>query len=146
MNTKIMQEESQKAENSLHCGDEGFKYLTFWIDNQLYGIYVSDVIQIVSYQKITQVPDYPDYAKGIISIRGIVVPIIDIRTRFNKLPMPNVDKSCIIITSMNGIFVGFLVDSLNEVTEITGNYVSKPPQISNNYTYTYLNSIVKAQR
>jgi chemotaxis signal transduction protein len=47
---------------------------------------------------------------------------------------------------MNGIFVGFLVDSLNEVTEITGNYVSKPPQISNNYTCTYLNSIVKAQR
>lgn len=133
-----------KGENSNSYSELNHKYLTFWIDNQLYGISVYNVIQIVSFGKITQVPNFPEYAKGIINIRGVIVPIIDIRIRFNKQERSENQKSCIIITSINVDFAGFLVDSLNEVTGIERKYITQLPKLSNN-TCTYLNGIAKTE-
>ena len=60
------------------------KYLTFYTDNQLFGISIADVVQIVGMQDITAVPEFPSYAKGIINLRGIIIPIIDVRLRLRK--------------------------------------------------------------
>lgn len=60
------------------------KYLTFWIDKQLFGIAIRDVVKIVGMQRITSIPEFPAYAKGIINLRGNIIPLIDARLRFGK--------------------------------------------------------------
>ena len=110
------------------------KYLTFWTDGQLFAIPISDVVQIVQIQSITLVPEFPPYAKGIINLRGSVIPIIDV---------PYNDHNCIIITSIYNRLVGFVVEKIEEVTPIPNEEISPPPQMSHDFTTTFLTGIGK---
>lgn len=76
----------QERLDSQHQEDEEIKkrYLTFWIEHQLFGMPIAQVVQIVGIQEITELPDQPDYAKGVISLRGQIIPVIDVRIRFGK--------------------------------------------------------------
>lgn len=69
------------AEQRLTSEMDG-KYLTFYTDHQLFGIPITDVIQIVGMQTITEIPEFPGYAKGIMNLRGSIIPLIDVRLRF----------------------------------------------------------------
>jgi len=60
------------------------QYLTFWIDSQLFGVNIADVVQIIGIQNITPIPDAPAYAKGVIDLRGSIIPVIDVRMRFGR--------------------------------------------------------------
>jgi purine-binding chemotaxis protein CheW len=119
------------------------KYLTFFTDNQLLGIPIADVVQIVGVQDITTVPDFPSYAKGIINLRGIIIPIIDVRLRLHKDEIEYTERTCIIVTSINEIPIGFIVDSVNEVTNIDKSNISDPPRMGADYVNTYLTGIAK---
>lgn len=117
------------------------QYLTFIVDNQLYGIPISDVEQITGMQEITDVPEFPSYAKGVINLRGNIIPIIDIRLRLGKEIMDNEGK-CIIITKTNEAYLGFIVDSVSDVTNIDDNDISNP-KIGSDYVNTYITGIAK---
>lgn len=119
------------------------KYLTFYTDNQLYGIPISDVVQIVGMQEITQVPEFPSYAKGIINLRGIIIPIIDVRLRLKKEEIGYNERTCIIVTNIKGSHLGFIVDSVNEVTNVYKENISSPPQMGTDYVNTYITGIAK---
>ncbi len=119
------------------------KYLTFWTDNQLFGIPISNVVQIVSVQKITKVPDFPVYAKGIIDIRGSIIPVIDVRLRFHRQEIPYNEKTCIIVTNIQDNLIGFIVDSVDEVAKIEAENISNPPKVSTKNTDDYLTGIAK---
>lgn len=119
------------------------KYLTFYTDNQLYGIPISDVVQIVGMQEITQVPEFPSYAKGIINLRGTIIPIIDVRLRLRKEEIGYNERTCIIVTNIKGSHLGFIVDSVNEVTNIYNENISNPPQMGSDYVNTYITGIAK---
>ncbi len=121
------------------------KYLTFWIDSQLFGIPIADVVQIVGIQKITSIPEFPDYAKGVINLRGSIIPIIDVRLRLHKQEIPYDEHTCIIVTNINEFHVGFIVDSVDEVTRIDEKDISQPPKISKDYTNSYLTGIGKLE-
>lgn len=105
------------------------KYLTFWTDSQLYGVPIADVVQIVSMQAITAVPGYPYYTKGIINLRGTIIPIIDIRLRLGKAETEHTDRTCIIVTNLGSQLIGFIVDAVDEVTYIDDEAISAPPQM-----------------
>lgn len=105
------------------------KYLTFWLDNQLFGVPISDVVQIIGIQEITPVPDSPAYAKGVINLRGTIIPLIDIRLRFGKPALEYGDRTCIIVTKLEENLIGFLVDSVNEVSVIEDDNISGPPAV-----------------
>lgn len=107
------------------------KYLTFSTDGQLFGIPIADVVQIVGIQEITEIPEFPHYAKGIINLRGSMIPIIDVRLRFGKAEVPYNQHTCIIVTSIQGIQVGFLVDGVDEVANIPEEDISAPPKLNN---------------
>ncbi|WP_283607803.1 chemotaxis protein CheW [Faecalispora anaeroviscerum] len=118
------------------------KYLTFFLDNQLFGVPISDVVQIIGMQEITPVPDSPVYAKGIINLRGSIIPLIDIRLRFGKPELEYNDRTCIIVTKLEETYIGFLVDSVNEVSVIEEENISATPTvISGNSTNTYVTGI-----
>lgn len=119
------------------------KYLTFWTEGQLFAIPISDVVQIIGIQEITPIPEFPSYAKGIIHLRGSVIPIIDVRLRFGKAETPYNDHTCIIVTNIYNRYVGFVVDSVNEVTNIDDQEISAPPSISEDQVNAYLTGIAK---
>lgn len=121
------------------------KYLTFWADNQLFGIPIADVVQIVGVQTITSIPQFPDYAKGIIDLRGSIIPVIDVRLRLNKQEVPYDERTCIIVTSIQETLVGFIVDSVDEVAKIEDDNISNPPKLSKDTTNAYLIGIAKQQ-
>lgn len=119
------------------------KFLTFWTDHQLFGVPIADVVQIVGIQSITTIPDYPSYAKGIINLRGSVIPIIDVRLRFGMEEVPYTERTCIIVTNVQNTAVGFIVDSVEEVTDISNEEISLPPQMANCGTEEFLTGIGK---
>ena len=118
------------------------KYLTFFLDSQLFGVPISDVVQIIGMQEITPVPDSPVYAKGVINLRGSIIPLIDIRLRFGKPELEYNDRTCIIVTKLEEAYIGFLVDSVNEVSVIEEENISSTPTvISGNSANTYVTGI-----
>ena len=105
-------------------------YLIFHLDGEDYGIGIENVTEIVGKQSITKVPNLPQYVKGVINLRGQVIPVIDVRTRFG-LPFRDYDdRTCSIVISVNGIQFGLLVDVVDEVINIDPNKISPPPSMS----------------
>jgi len=121
------------------------KYLTFFTDGQIFGIPIADVVQIVGVQEITPVPDFPSYAKGVINLRGTIIPIIDVRLRLHKEEIGYTERTCTIVTNINDVSIGFIVDSVNEVTNIDKNNISDPPNIGKDYINTYVTGVAKLE-
>ncbi len=119
------------------------KYLTFHIAKEDYGIEIAFVTEIVGVQTITSVPDMPDFVKGVINLRGQVIPVIDVRTRF-KLPFRDYDdRTCVIVVNLNNISIGLIVDTVNEVLDIPAAQVSPPPAIHAAASGRYLQGMGK---
>jgi len=104
------------------------KYLFFRIDRESYGIGIKHVIEIIELQTISLVPDMPDYVKGVINLRGKVIPIVDLRLRFGMDEREYDNRTCIIVTEIDSVLVGCLVDTVEEVMEIPEKNVENPPK------------------
>lgn len=104
------------------------KFLTFRIADEIYGIDISDITEIIEMQKITDVPDMPNFVKGVINLRGKVIPIMDLRLRFNMEEREYDDRTCIIIVNINETAIGFIVDTVLEVVDISEDNIDPPPQ------------------
>jgi len=108
------------------------KYLTFLVGDVGYGIEISYVVEIISVQEITLVPHTHSYVKGIINLRGTVVPVIDMGMRFGQGEVVYTDKTCIIVLSMEDMSVGILVDAVQDVTNIDDDNIQEPPKTTGN--------------
>lgn len=128
-----------------HQNEISEKFLTFWTDNQLFGISIADVVQIVGVQEITQVPEFPEYAKGIINLRGHIIPVLDMRLRLHKEEVPYNERTCIIVINIKENLLGLIVDAVDEVTKIQSQDISNPPKMSRDVTNTYLQGIAKLE-
>ncbi len=107
------------------------KYLTFLIEEETYAIDVKYIVEIVLIQPITKVPDKPSYVKGIINLRGKIVPILDVRIRFNREPLIYNDMNCsIIIVDVEEEVLGLIVDQVSDVLIIPKEDIVAPPEIS----------------
>jgi purine-binding chemotaxis protein CheW len=113
------------------------KYLTFALGNEHYGMKIELVIDIIMVQAITDVPEVPAYIKGIINLRGKIVPVMDVRCRFNKEIIDYNDRTCIIVTNVGGALVGLIVDMVSEVIDIPPEDIAMPsssgPEMQNRY-------------
>jgi len=93
-------------------------YLTFHLHSKEYGIAINHVIEIIGIQKITNVPDMPDFIKGVINLRGRVIPVMDVRLRFDLPERDYDERTCIIVVEVNEQITGLVVDQVEEVVEI----------------------------
>ncbi|MFL0250192.1 chemotaxis protein CheW [Clostridium neuense] len=118
------------------------KFLTFMLQNEFYGIEIKYVIEIIVIQDISKVPELPDYIKGIINLRGKIIPVMDVRLRFKKEEKEYNDRTCIVIIQMGDIFMGLIVDSVSEVVSIPDSEIVDPPDISR-YNNEYIKAIGK---
>lgn len=122
------------------------KWLTFWMDRQLFGVSIANVEQIVSMQPITEVPEYPMYAKGIINLRGNIIPVIDLRMRLGKMEIPYDDHTCIIITNVMEKQIGFIVDEVDAVLDVSDEQITPPPQMGGDTANRYLTGVARLSR
>lgn len=122
-------------------------YLTFMIGNEEYGANVDDVLNILELQEITKVPKAPGYMKGVINLRGMVLPVIDTRMKFNMPPTEFTDNTCIVVMDLKVddeiIHVGALVDSVVAVHEIDEADIEPSPSIGNIYRPEFITGVVK---
>ena len=107
------------------------KVLTFNIGEQVYGIEIPYVVEIIEVSPITAVPGVPDYIKGIINVRSKIVPVVNIRSRFGKPEIPFTDRTCVIHVSTGDVSVGLIVDSVADVIPITEMHISRTPELNN---------------
>ncbi|HIJ79792.1 MAG TPA: purine-binding chemotaxis protein CheW [Deltaproteobacteria bacterium] len=104
------------------------KYLTFHLAGEDYGIEIAYVTEIIGIQKIVEAPDLPDFIKGVINLRGKVIPVMDVRARF-KLALRDYDeRTCIIVVNIEENAVGLVVDEVREVADIPEAQVEPPPK------------------
>ena len=108
------------------------KYLIFSIDKQCYGIDIKYVIEIIGIEPITEVPELPDYIRGVINLRGKIIPVMDVRLKFKKEEKEYDDRTCIIVVEISGICIGLIIDRVLEVVSIDENNISPPPKTSSN--------------
>lgn len=119
------------------------KYLTFTIGNEDYGIEISYVTEIIGIQEITQIPELPNYLKGIINLRGKIIPVMDVRLRFKKESIEYNDRTCIIVIDIKNISIGLIVDTVSEVSNIEEENIVPPPDIKTGFHNRYVKGIGK---
>jgi purine-binding chemotaxis protein CheW len=103
------------------------KFLTFNIADEFYAIEIQYVIEIIGMQKITKIPNVKKYINGIINLRGNIIPVVEVRTRFGMNRIPYNDRTCIIVVNINEMSIGLIVDEVSEVVIIAEEHVSNPP-------------------
>ncbi len=119
------------------------RFLTFSLDKESYGIDIKYVTEIIGIQDITEIPELPKYVKGIINLRGKIIPVMDIRLRFKKEAKEYNDRTCVIVVDIKDISIGLVVDSVSEVLTILEQDIVEPPQMNKNYNNRYIKNIGK---
>lgn len=107
------------------------KYLTFTLDDEIYGIGILKVKEIIGMMSITPVPQTPDFVKGVINLRGKVIPVVDLRLKFVMDALPYSERTCIIVVEVDAdestLLIGIVVDSVSEVMNINQEEIEDPP-------------------
>jgi len=119
------------------------RFLTFSLGKETYGIEIRYVTEIIGIQPITEVPELPEYIKGIINLRGKIIPVMDVRLRFKKEPREYNDRTCVIVVDIKDVSVGLIVDSVSEVLSIPEQDIVEPPQMSTGFSNRYIKNIGK---
>ncbi len=128
----VMEEDTQKD-----------RYLTFIIGNECYGIEIQYITEIIGIQAITEIPELPEYVKGIINLRGKIVPVIDVRLRFKKEPKEYNDRTCVVVIDVKELSIGLIVDQVAEVLTIPEQNIVDPPQVHKGANNKYIKKIGK---
>lgn len=122
------------------------KYLTFYIDGQIFAIPSSQVVEIVRIQAITLMPKLPAYVKGVINLRGKIVPLIDLRLKLSKPELEYTDQTSIVVTQSEDSIIGLIVDSVDDVTDISESDVNKTPSLGREKSNPFVLGIVTLQK
>jgi purine-binding chemotaxis protein CheW len=126
---------------------ESNSYLSFRIGTELFGASVKNVISILEMTKITRVPKAPDYMKGVINLRGSVLPVLDTRIKLGIENTEYTNDTCILVLELNikneSVNMGAIVDSVQEVLEIDQNEIQPSPSLGTNYNSEIINGMTK---
>lgn len=111
-----------------HDAQKG-KYMTFKSGNEYFGLKIQYVSEIIQFQAITAIPETEDYIKGLINLRGKMIPVIDVRLRFKQEPFDYNDRTCIMVINVKSTVVGLIIEEIAEVVEIKEENILPPPYI-----------------
>ncbi|PCJ19087.1 MAG: chemotaxis protein CheW [Candidatus Cloacimonadota bacterium] len=119
------------------------KFLTFKINNEDYGISIRYITEIIGIQKITPLPDLEGCVKGVINLRGKIIPVIDVRIKFGLSELDYHDRTCIIVVNINNKSVGLIIDEVAEVANIPNSLIEPPPSINQGGSSRYIEGMGK---
>jgi len=121
------------------------KFMIFQVGSEDYGIEIKHVVEIVTMQAITEVPEMPDYIKGIINLRGKVIPLMDVSIRFNLNPIQYNERTCIVIVEVSQVLVGLIVERVSEVAKITASQIEEAPNTGSIISQGFIQGIEKSE-
>ncbi|MBI5179754.1 MAG: purine-binding chemotaxis protein CheW [Nitrospinae bacterium] len=124
---------------------EGGKYLTFVLGHEEYGLEILKVREIMGVVEITSVPQMPHDVKGVINLRGTVIPIVDLRLKFGLAPREYDKETCIIVVNVAHALMGIVVDTVSEVLDIAGKDIDEPPQFGGTVDTSFIRGIGKVK-
>lgn len=127
--------------NALTVTGEGDQYVTFLLGDEEYGLDILAVQEIIGFSRITHVPHLPDFIKGVINLRGTVVPVIDLRLKFGLGQVEYNSHTCIIVVRLADRIMGMIVDVVSEVVNLTG--VEPPPPFGTNIKADFIKGMGK---
>ena len=130
-------DEKNKESNEL------LQLVSFMIDKEEFGVNIHYVQEINRFMQITKVPNSPDFVEGVINLRGRVIPVIDLRIKFNLRKKEQDKNTRIIVVELEGRTVGFIVDSVNEVLRIPTSITEAPPAILTGANSDYIMAVAK---
>lgn len=121
------------------------KFLTLFLAEEEYGIEILRVREIIGMMSITWVPRMPNYIKGVINLRGKVIPIVDLRLKFGMQEIGDTDETCVIVVQYGEEMVGTVVDKVSEVVDIARDDIVEPPTFGGDERAQYILGIGKGQ-
>ena len=125
------------------------KYLTFNLGGEQYGLEILKVREIIGIMDITRVPRTPEFIRGIINLRGKVIPVIDLRKKFTMMSIDDTEQTCIIVVDMlfenNLLLMGIIVDSVSEVLDIDSEEIEDTPIFGSSVTTDFIQGIAKTK-
>lgn len=128
-------------------GGRAGKYLTFRLGAEEYGVEIHKVREIIGLMEITRVPRTPEYVRGVINLRGKVVPVMDLRQRFDMEAVEDTEQTCIVVveitTTGKAVMTGIVVDSVSEVLDIQESQIEETPSFGTNVDMDFINGIAK---
>lgn len=123
------------------------KYLTFRLADEEYGLEILKVQEIIQMQAVTKVPRTPEYMRGVINLRGKVIPVVDLRKKFNMDSSKDTDKTCIIVvqvtTGNSKVVMGTIIDEVKEVLDIKSENIEETPSFGSNINTDFILGIGK---
>lgn len=138
--------EKREQAIKISSGREG-KYLTFALAGEEYGISILKVKEIIGMMGITAVPQTPDFVKGVLNLRGKVIPVVDLRLKFGMEPMPYTERTCIVVVEISGpngpIMMGIVVDTVSEVLNIKASEIEDTPTFGIRLNTDYILGMAK---
>jgi len=129
--------------------DREGKYLTFTLAEEEYGIGILKIKEIIGMMPITTVPRTPEFVKGVINLRGKVIPVMDLRLRFGMEEIDYTERTCIVVVEIEGtsgtVMIGVVVDSVSEVLNIKGEDVEETPTFGSKMNTEYILGMAKME-
>ncbi len=121
------------------------KFLTFFLNDEVYGIEILKVREIIGLMDITNVPQTPDYMTGVINLRGKVIPVIDLRLKFSMPEEEHTQETCTIVVEVDNTSIGIIVDRVSEVMEIKGDEIEGAPQFGQGIDTNFIMGLGKTK-
>jgi purine-binding chemotaxis protein CheW len=123
------------------AGQGGNEFLTFTLGSEEYGIDILKVQEIRGYEAVTKIANTPDFIKGVVNLRGTIVPIVDLRIKFNLGSVEYNQFTVVIILNVKGRVVGIVVDSVSDVIALTADQIRQPPEFAGELDSDYITGL-----
>jgi purine-binding chemotaxis protein CheW len=120
------------------------KYLTFFLGGEEYGLQILTVHEIIGMMPVTRVPRTPHFMRGVINLRGKVIPIVNLRAKFGMDPVDDSPETCIVVVQLRNVQVGLLVDQVSEVIDIAESDVENAPEFGSDLDTDFILGIAKS--
>ena len=117
---------------------KGGKFLTFFLGEEEYGLEILKVQEIIGLMSITRVPRTPVFVRGVINLRGKVIPIVDLRSKFEMEAVEDTEQTCIIVVQTQGVQFGVVVDRVSEVVDLEDAHIEEAPEFGTEIDTDYI--------
>jgi purine-binding chemotaxis protein CheW len=143
----MIQEKEKISQAVKAVADKEGKYLTFSLGSEEYGIGILKIKEIIGMMPITSVPQTPEYIKGVVNLRGKVIPVMDLRLRFGMPATDYTERTCIIVVEISGqactVQVGVVVDAVSEVLNVKSEDIEPTPSFGTKLNMDYILGLAK---
>jgi len=130
-------------EQKKHNDRTSNRFLTFYLEEEVYGVHISDVKEIIAMMKTTPVPKTPKFIQGVMNLRGNIIPVVDMRLKFDMPSIPAHMYTAIVIIKLGEKQIGFIVDKVEEVINVEEEHLSIPPEFGGHINTKFIKNMAQ---